>query len=88
MPLKCLICRQNHKSSKNQDPLSCGVCRMCGMTLCGKRLTMKSAGKVYAFCSETCKETYKRMALVMRKKLLKGEITEEDFSKFENGVVI
>lgn len=61
---------------------------MCGMALCGKRLTVKIAGKVYAFCCTNCRNTYKKMHSVMRKKLRNGEITEKDFQEFDRDVVI
>jgi hypothetical protein len=61
---------------------------MCGAVLTGKRVTVRSAGKVYAFCCGTCKSTYKRMFGLMRKKLRRGEITEKEFQDFQSGVVI
>ncbi|MCJ7817196.1 MAG: TRASH domain-containing protein [Candidatus Aenigmarchaeota archaeon] len=85
---KCLICMRDHNLKKVCDPISCGVCRMCGMALCGKRLTVRSAGKVYAFCCARCRNTYKKMESMMRKKLKQGEITEKEFQDFETGVVI
>jgi hypothetical protein len=84
---KCLICNHEH-AVKNQDPISCGVCKMCGMVLCSKRLTVRSAGKVYAFCCARCRNTYKRMESAMKKKLSLGEITEKEFQDFERDVVI
>jgi len=83
---KCLICGMQH-SSKG-DSLSCGVCKMCGMVLCGKRLTVTSAGKAYAFCCSACKGTYRKMHAAMKRKLKKGEITEKEFLDFERDVVI
>jgi len=84
---KCLICDHEHSAGR-QDSLSCGVCKTCGMVLCGRRLTLKSAGKVYAFCCARCRDTYRRISSAMRKKLRHGEISEKEFRDFENGVVI
>ena len=84
---KCLICSHEHSAGKH-DALSCGVCKTCGMALCGKRLTIRSAGKVYAFCCARCRNTYKRISSAMRKKLSSGKITEKEFRDFERGVVI
>ena len=83
---KCIICGMQH-SSKG-DSLSCGVCKTCGMALCGKRLTARIAGKAYAFCCSACKDTYTKMRASMKRKLKKGEITEKEFLDFERGVVI
>jgi hypothetical protein len=58
------------------------------MVLCGRRLTVKSAGKLYAFCCARCRDTYRRISSDMRKKLSSGEITEKEFRDFEKGVVI
>jgi hypothetical protein len=84
---RCLICNHVH-SARNADAVSCGVCKMCGGVLAGKRMTVKSAGRVYAFCCGTCKATYKKMSSLMKKKLMRGEITEKEFREFESGVVI
>lgn len=84
---KCLICGHEHPSGR-QDALSCGVCKTCGMALCGRRFTLKSAGKVYAFCCSKCRDTYRRISSEMRNKLRRGEITEKEFRDFETGVVI
>ena len=86
MPTKCLIC--HHQHSAKADAVSFGVCKMCGAVLTGKRMTARSAGKVYAFCCRTCKSTYKRMSSLMKKKLMHGEITEKEFQDFHKGVVI
>jgi len=88
MPEKCLICHHLHPSRSAVDSLSFGVCKMCGGVLTGKRMTVRSAGKVYAFCCGTCKSTYKRMSGLMRKKLRRGEITEKEFRDFEKDIVI
>ncbi len=85
---KCLICRHEHPPSGRQDAISCGVCKTCGMVLCGRRLTVKSAGKVCAFCCARCMGTYKRISSTMRNRLRRGEISEKEFRDFENGVVI
>jgi len=84
---KCLICDHEHSAGR-QDSLSCGVCKTCGMVLCGRRLTLKSAGKVYAFCCARCRDTYERISSTMRKKLSHGEISEKEFRDFEKGVLI
>jgi hypothetical protein len=84
---RCLICNHEH-AVKNQDPISCGVCKMCGMVLCGKRMTVRSAGRVYAFCCARCRNTHKRMSAAMKRKLRRGEITEKEFQEFDRDVVI
>jgi len=83
---RCLICNQQH--SAKADALSFGVCKMCGAVLTGKRMTARSAGRVYAFCCGTCTSTYRKMSSLMRKKLRRGEITEKEFQDFQNNVVI
>jgi tRNA(Ile2) C34 agmatinyltransferase TiaS len=55
---------------------------------CGRRLTLKSAGKVYAFCCARCRDTYRRISSSMREKLRRGEITEKEFRDFEKGILI
>lgn len=64
------------------------MCKTCGMVLCGRRVTLKSAGRVYAFCCARCRDTYRKMDSAMRKKLSRGEITREEFQDFQKGVVI
>lgn len=86
MSAKCLIC--NHKHSIKADAVSCGVCKMCGAVLTGKRMTVRSAGRVYAFCCSTCTNTYKRMSGLMKRKLRRGEITEKEFQDFQKDIVI
>ena len=88
MAEKCLICRHQHPARNAADAISCGVCKMCGGVLTGKRMTVRSAGKVYAVCCGTCRSSYKRMSGLMRKKLRRGEITEKEFKEFEKDVVI
>jgi len=88
MPEKCLICRRQHPARKAADVLSFGVCKMCGGVLTGKRITVRSAGRMYAFCCVTCKSTYKRISGLMKRKLKRGEITEKEFQDFQSGVVI
>lgn len=83
---KCLIC--HHQHSAKADAISCGVCKMCGAVLTGKRMTVRNAGKVYAFCCGTCTSTFRRMYSLMKKKLRRGEITEKEFQDFERDVVI
>ena len=83
---KCLICGMEH--SKRGDAISCGLCKTCGMALCGKRMTARIAGKAYAFCCLACKNSYSKMHAAMKRKLKKGEITEREFLEFENGVLI
>jgi hypothetical protein len=87
MAAKCLVCNHQH-SLKKADALSCGVCKMCGAALTSKRLTVRSAGKVYAVCCTTCKATYQRIHSLMKRKLRKGEITQKEFQEFDKGVVI
>ncbi len=88
MSEKCLICHHQHPTRNAADAISCGVCKTCGGVLTGKRMTFRSAGKVYAFCCGTCKSTYKRMSHLLKTKLRRGEITEKEFQDFEKGVVI
>jgi hypothetical protein len=84
---RCLICSHEH-SAAMQDALSCGVCKTCGMTLCGRRLMVRIAGKSYAFCCASCRDAYRRISSEMRKKLRHGEITEKEFCDFEMSVAI
>jgi hypothetical protein len=87
MTAKCLICKHQHPK-RTADALSCGVCKTCGMVLSSKRMTVRSAGKVYAFCCSTCTASYKKISALMKKKLRRGEITEKEFQDFERDVVI
>ena len=88
MSEKCLICRHQHPARNAADSISCGVCKMCGGVLTGKRMTARSAGKVYAFCCGTCTKTYKRMSVLLKRKLKRGEITEKELQEFDRDVVI
>ena len=87
MASKCLVCNHQH-SAKKADALSCGVCKMCGAVLTSKRVTVRSAGKIYAVCCTTCKGTYQRIYSLMKRKLRKGEITQKEFQDFENNIAI